>query len=204
MKYWPLQPMVPMIWSHGIREGAQSFFYPLAAASAPDFISCFSCQNDTLKLMNFSKNLTPHLKKNTIAGDGSPAGGTFWPPGAENNRPPKKVLLTAGNWFAGKLARIPQFYWISGLLIGLVLWGIQPFQGRAVNHDIFPTFDSIVAQCQGEVFPNQTIRCRNVLFIRENCVLRRGKNPCTARNYYDAMVNLGYLLPPYYGEESAK
>lgn len=67
---------------------------------------------------------------------------------------------------------------------------------RHINPSIFEAFRGIEDRCAAEQFPNQTVRCQEAIELIRSCsALELG---CSANEYYDSLLRLGFHLPPFY------
>ena len=90
-------------------------------------------------------------------------------------------------------------------LIGIVLVGWLVFwwwtedereNNRHINKAIYPAFRTVEAQCLSERFPHETVRCKGVLKLLEQCT--GTDSSCSASEYYSRLMELGFDLPPFY------
>jgi len=64
---------------------------------------------------------------------------------------------------------------------------------RHINQTIYPAFRAIESECMAE--SNRTVRCQRVLDLLESCW---GPDPCSAQEYYEALIAEGFQLPAFY------
>ena len=67
---------------------------------------------------------------------------------------------------------------------------------RHINPNIYPAFRAIEQSCVKESFPNQTVRCQQVLRMMVQC--HNNVDECSAEEYYELLNRLGFRLPPFY------
>jgi len=72
-----------------------------------------------------------------------------------------------------------------------------------VNELIYPAFRKIEDYCQGYVFEeyvsqSELKRCEAVIEKKRRCDATDPTFTCSAEEYYDFLLNLGFDLPPFY------
>jgi hypothetical protein len=95
------------------------------------------------------------------------------------------------------MTRTAKEYLVVGTLLALYVGGTaldilgERAENKRVNRDIFPAFRAIERQCSAE----DTARCRKVREAMTECVTDPSY-PCSAKEYYRALTEAGFSLPP--------
>jgi hypothetical protein len=97
------------------------------------------------------------------------------------------------------LSRIPSWVYFVTVASALIAAGLLPYDERPVNPDVVEAMQSIISLCQPAEDAAQDPRCDDVRYYVQWCS-ERGRGMCTVGKFYDAMVGLGFHLPPLHSD----